>query len=106
VPRFRVVIRDTATRSDRVAATVDSLDEALSFAHALAEHGSRVEWERSPGAPDGSASWGRLDFSPTERAELERTYLLTRAELQAAGVSSEKIDSMLPLTPDGRVPWE
>lgn len=100
------MIWDAATACDRVAATVNSLDEALSLANALAEHGSRIEWERSPGAPEDSATWGRLDFSPTERAEIERIYLFTRAELQAAGVASETIDSMLPLTPDGRVPWE
>lgn len=108
VPQFRVIIQDLDSEVDRVAATVDSLSEALALVRALHDHQPRIEWKRplGSGEADGADEWARTTFTPRERADIEAMYLGARAEMKAAGVSDATIDRIVPVTADGSVPWE
>ena len=105
MPQFRVIVRD-ANGVERVAATVDTREDAWALVRALREQRPRVEMSLSREAADGTEAWIRTIFAPRERAEIEAIYLKARAEMKAAGIPDETIESMMPLTPDGRVPWD
>lgn len=104
VPCFRVTVWDVNSGLDRVAASVESLAEALDLMHVLQQHRPRIEWKRD--TADAHEGWSRTTLTSREREEIEAIYLKTRIEMKAAGVPDATIDRIVPLTADGRVPWD
>jgi len=107
--RFRVGLTSQSGK-ERIVAVLDTLGEARMMAEALADYSPWIEWGQMPGkrldADDGGIQWRRTGFTADERAKLEAVYLTAREELRQAGMAPDKVDRLLPLNADGRVPWD
>jgi hypothetical protein len=107
--RFRVGLTSQFGK-ERIVAVLDTLGEARMMVEALADYSPWIEWGQIPdkklAASEGEIRWRRTSFTADERAKLEAIYLTARNDLQQAGMAPNKVDRLLPLGPDGGVPWD
>jgi hypothetical protein len=109
MPCFQVTVKSQTGGEDVTVAALQSLSEARRLADAIRHFEPRISCDVDPALTIGlddpiPAEWAPR-FTPEERAQIERSYLDARAEMLACGATQARVDSVLPLTADGRVPW-